>query len=203
MFLWLVWGCNYPAFTGGVYQFCHNAFISTLRITHFPAHLELCEDTPHVQHCTVCWAKISVDSALSMWMTMSIFNPNYVKHTVRWPRSKKWQAAWFISSEVLSHVWLFGIWWTVAYKSSIYGIFQARILEWVAISFSRGSSWPRDQTQVSHIAGRCFTLWATREAHLVHWKLNYLTMTNIWGNYVNSDRLYFLTRVLQITHGLD
>ena len=48
--------------------------------------------------------------------------------------------------------------------SSVYGIFQARILEWVAISFSRGSSWPRDQTRVSHIAGRCFTLWATREA---------------------------------------
>ena len=39
-----------------------------------------------------------------------------------------------------------------------------RVLEWVAISFSRGSSWPRDWTWVSHIAGRCFTLWATREA---------------------------------------
>ena len=42
--------------------------------------------------------------------------------------------------------------------SSVHGIFQARILEWVAISFSRGSSQPRDQTQVSHIAGRCFTI---------------------------------------------
>ena len=42
--------------------------------------------------------------------------------------------------------------------SSIHGILQARILEWVAISFSRGSSQPRDQTQVSLIAGRCFTL---------------------------------------------
>ena len=48
--------------------------------------------------------------------------------------------------------------------SSIRGIFQAGVLEWVAISFSRGSSWPRGETQVSHIAGRCFTLWATREA---------------------------------------
>ena len=47
--------------------------------------------------------------------------------------------------------------------SSIHGILQARILEWVAISFSRGSSQPRDQTQVSCIAGRCFNLWATRE----------------------------------------
>ena len=45
----------------------------------------------------------------------------------------------------------------------IHGILQARILEWVAISFSRGSSWPRDRTRVSCIAGRCFTLWVTRE----------------------------------------
>ena len=46
--------------------------------------------------------------------------------------------------------------------SSVHGILQARILEWVAISFSRGSSRPRDRIQVSHIA---FTLWTTREAH--------------------------------------
>ena len=47
---------------------------------------------------------------------------------------------------------------------SVHGVFQARILEWVAIPFSRGSSWPRDQTQVSCTAGRLFTDWATREA---------------------------------------
>ena len=47
--------------------------------------------------------------------------------------------------------------------SSVQGIFQARILEWVAISFSRGSSRPRGRTQVSHIVGRRFTVWATRE----------------------------------------
>ena len=45
--------------------------------------------------------------------------------------------------------------------SSIHGILQARILEWVAISFSRGSSQPRDWTQISWIACRCFNLWAT------------------------------------------
>ena len=44
---------------------------------------------------------------------------------------------------------------------SVHGIFQARVLEWVAISFSRGSSRLRDWTQVSWIAGRCFTLWAS------------------------------------------
>ena len=47
--------------------------------------------------------------------------------------------------------------------SSVHGIFQARILEWVTISFSRRSSWLRDWTQVSCIVGRCFTVWATRE----------------------------------------
>ena len=45
--------------------------------------------------------------------------------------------------------------------SSVHGILQARILEWVAIPFSRGSSWPRDRTRVSRIAGRFFTIWAT------------------------------------------
>ena len=42
--------------------------------------------------------------------------------------------------------------------SSIHGIFQARVLEWVAVSFSRGSSQPRDQARVSRIVGRRFTL---------------------------------------------
>ena len=47
---------------------------------------------------------------------------------------------------------------------TVYGILQARILEWVAIPFSSGSSQPRGRTQVSHIAGGFFTSWATREA---------------------------------------
>ena len=48
--------------------------------------------------------------------------------------------------------------------SSIHVILQAKILEWVDISFSRGSSWPRSfQTQVSRMAGKRFTLWATKE----------------------------------------
>ena len=46
----------------------------------------------------------------------------------------------------------------------VHGIFQARVLKWVASSFSRGSSRPRKRTQVSCTAGRRFTLWATREA---------------------------------------
>ena len=48
--------------------------------------------------------------------------------------------------------------------SSVHRILQARILEWVVIFFFRCSSWPRDWTQVSYIAGRFSAVWATREA---------------------------------------
>ena len=48
-------------------------------------------------------------------------------------------------------------------SSSVHGILQERILQWVARLFSRGSSWPRDRTWVSCIAGRLFSIWATRE----------------------------------------
>ena len=51
--------------------------------------------------------------------------------------------------------------------SSVHRILQIRILEWGAIPFSRESSWPRDRTRVSCIAGRFFTIWATREVYLV------------------------------------
>ena len=51
--------------------------------------------------------------------------------------------------------------------SSVHGILHARILEWVAMPSSRGSSWPRNWTPVSCIAGKFFTVWATREAQLV------------------------------------
>ena len=75
--------------------------------------------------------------------------------------------------------WIFNHWTTrvkVKVKSLVHGILQARILEWVAISFSRGSSRPRDQTQVSHIACRHFNLCTNREA------LKYKTpSTNIKG----------------------
>ena len=62
---------------------------------------------------------------------------------------------------------------------SVCGISQARIREWVAISYSRGSSHPRDQTWVSCIVGRFFTNWATREVtHL--WPLSYSFIEDCW-----------------------
>ena len=47
--------------------------------------------------------------------------------------------------------------------SSVRGLLQAKILEWVAMAFSGGSSWPKDQTWVSCIAGIYFAIWATSE----------------------------------------
>ena len=101
--------------------------------------------------------------------------------------SKVWrsEASWILNSVSLQHLlhylWSINVHWregrevtqscpTLWYPtdgslpgSSVHGIFQARILEWVAISFSRRYSRPRDWTRISRIVGRRFTLWATRE----------------------------------------
>ena len=67
----------------------------------------------------------------------------------------------------LSCVQLFATPWTVVLQAPLtMGILQARILEWVTMPSSRGSSLPRDQTQVSHIASRFFTSWVTWEVHI-------------------------------------
>ena len=64
--------------------------------------------------------------------------------------------------------------------SSLQGILQARIMEWIPVSHSRGSSQPRNQTHVSLIAGEFFTFWATREAILLHDRpINW--ETRCWG----------------------
>ena len=65
--------------------------------------------------------------------------------------------------------------------SSVRGVFPARILGWIAIPFSRGSSWPRDRSRVSCFAGGFFPIWATREAacnvlivyYHCHWRLRF------------------------------
>ena len=57
--------------------------------------------------------------------------------------------------------------------SSVHGILQGRILERVAISFYRESSWSRDWTQVSCIAGRVFNIWATGKPHWI-FRVNFL-----------------------------
>ena len=93
-------------------------------------------------------------SALSVWLLMGPWCSG--SSSVNWD---KWSEA-----KLLSRVWLCDPVDCSLPGSWIHGILQARILEWVAISFSRGSSWPRDRTWVSCIADRRFTVWATREA---------------------------------------
>ena len=69
---------------------------------------------------------------------------------------------WVNEWKLLSHVWLFVTLWTCSSPgSSVHRILQARVLEWVAVPFSRGSSWPRNWTRVSCIVGGFFTSWAT------------------------------------------
>ena len=78
-----------------------------------------------------------------------------------WDRGKKEKC---VSRSAVSDSFAYGLLMDCSPPgSSVHGISQARILEWVAIPFSRGPSWPRDRTWVSLIAGRFFTVWATRE----------------------------------------
>ena len=80
--------------------------------------------------------------------------------------------------------------------SSVHGIFQVRILEWVGIPFSRGSSQPRNWTQISCNVGRFFTIWATREAHKTHIVLQNSGVKVIlfsMSNGYSTDYLLFIT----------
>ena len=79
-------------------------------------------------------------------------------------RTNKTQSECCVVLGCSSGVWLFATPWTVAHQAPLsLGILQARILEWVAMPSSRGSSQPRDWTQVSGMAGGFFTILATRE----------------------------------------
>ena len=81
--------------------------------------------------------------------------------------------------------------------SSVHGILQARILEWVAISFSRRTSWPRDRTQVSCIAGWHFTVWATREHSLK--SLTKMPKNVLWDHTLIFNELSILSSEDPIT----
>ena len=82
--------------------------------------------------------------------------------TEMWVQGDKDLLSWILVLFLPSCVRRFVTPWTVARQALSMGILQARILEWVAMPSSRGSSWPRDQTQVFPIADSFFTIWATR-----------------------------------------
>ena len=115
------------------------------------------------------WWNISLrDLRMQTWVTSSW------KHTMRgedrpmcltlkWDTNFVWRVEPFSNWAQLSHVQLFATPWAVTHLAPLsMGILQARILEWVAMPSSRGSSQPKDWTQVSHNAGRFFTIWATK-----------------------------------------
>jgi len=71
--------------------------------------------------------------------------------------------------------------------STVHRILQARIVEWIAIPFSRDSSWPRDQIQVSCSTGRFFTIWTTREVQIrCNFSKNY--KITLWASTVCEPR---------------
>ena len=70
---------------------------------------------------------------------------------------------------------------------TVHGVLQARILEWVAFPFSRGSFQPGDRTQVSRVAGEFFTSWATREARVY----KYLQLKCLWINVEGKLKISF------------
>ena len=74
---------------------------------------------------------------------------------------------------------------------TVHGIPQARILEWVAVPFCRGSSQPRDRAQVSHIAGGFFTSWASRET-LPSSCVFPVTQPPVWGAGFGTCQGWFL-----------
>ena len=136
----------------------------------------------------------SLQSCPTLCDPMDCSLPGFSVHGILQARTLEWVAIsfsnawkWKVKVKSLSCVWLLATPWTAAHQAPpsmgfsgqeywsgvtlpspmdciVYGILWARILEWVAIPFSRGSSQPRDWIQVSHIAGRFFTSWATREA---------------------------------------
>ena len=104
-------------------------------------------------------------------------------------------------------VWVYVVWkWKSLISDSlqlhglqltVHGIHQARILEWVAIPFSRGSSQPRNWTQVSCIEGRFFTIWATREIQ-EYWSGNLSLLQWIFPTYCLMEFIFTLPQLIRV-----
>ena len=103
-----------------------------------------------------------------------------------------------MESEQLHSIFrLFATSWTIACQAPLsMKILQARIKEWVAIPFSRGSSWPRSNPSLPHHpSGRCFTVWAIRAAHMAYLcYVKYFRVVgklNIWGKVAGNKSSRF------------
>ena len=143
-----------------MFQFFYLIFIST--IIHFKSYSQFHHSEVNFDHYIFFQLKI-IDNEFNIvynffFLSFFFFCPCHMACGILVTSEK-------VKLKSLSHVWLFATPWTVAYQAPLsMGFFQARILEWVAISFSRRSFQPRDWTRVSRIAGRCFTIRTTRLA---------------------------------------
>ena len=114
------------------------------------------------------------------WMGVAPLHMQTFTLSGHWPRTREWSQFKSFVCNLPCFVWFCIRSWVSEWVkllsrvslqphgcslpgSSIHGIFQAGVLEWGAIAFFRGSSQPRDWTQVSRIIGRHFTIWVTRE----------------------------------------
>ena len=123
-----------------------------------------------------------INNSYGHWQCLFIFFSHLFIHSVSKYYFRSWcerncttyEDVWSLTkaratvhAQSLSRVWLFATPWPVARQAPLsMVILQAGILEWTAMPSSRGSSQSRDRTHVSCIAGRFFTVWATREALL-------------------------------------
>ena len=80
---------------------------------------------------------------------------------------------------------------------SVHGIFQAIVLDWIAISFSRRFSWPRDQTRVSSIVDRRFIFWATREVQLKINDPNYFSLRHMEQKFITALPWIWVLKIYQ------
>ena len=100
----------------------------------------------------------------------------------------------------LSCVWLFTTPWTIGHQASLsMEFFRQECWSGVAIPFPGGSFWPGDQTQISHIAGRFFNVWAIREAHIYYLGSTYFWILKMWKHfYINSNPFMGLNSLVNL-----
>ena len=124
-----------------------------------------------IPHSWIQWSLNPLSSRFKTFFHVFFFPIKIERH----PETQIIYSYWLLIDYMLTYLWICSMKWRESHSVMsdsvrphvlyyVHGILQARILEWVAIPFSRGSSQPRDQTQVSRIAGGFFTSWATREA---------------------------------------
>ena len=132
-----------------------------------------------------------LDMERNYWINVNLYFYSTLKNA----------CAWVVGGLVAKSCLTLAIPWTVACQApSVHGILQARILEWLAISFSRGSSLPRNRTQISCIAGRWFANWAMRERTLYISIVIHIFNVKINNMQKSLQTTFFKVSILWLSH---